>query len=140
MKKLLLALVILGTTIAPQAQELVGSVKSTWKDSLEVHRYDDPKIEGVSIYFSRPNAFGWGEDPSKFSIAVRATGPIKVVGELPDKEELTSSRASIFFKSFKVVRFHDAAKNTVVYLVFSKKLIDGSPNSSISAVVLPSDE
>lgn len=137
MKNLLLAVLIIGTAFSLPAQERIGDVNSTWKDKIEVWRYDDPKIEGVSIYYSRPNAFGWGSDPSKFSIAVRATGPITVTEDLPEQEELSSSRASVFFKQFKVIRFYDAEKSTAVYLVFSKKLIDGSPNSSISAVVLP---
>ena len=41
---------------------------------------------------------------------------------------------SILFKRLRVVRMVDAKRNTLVYLTYSDKLIDGSPQNSVSAV------
>ena len=38
------------------------------------------------------------------------------------------------FKTMQVVRFLDKKRNVLVYLVYSDKLIDGSPKNSISTV------
>ena len=53
-----------------------------------------------------------------------------------DGEEVFSRRASIMFKRIQVVRFFDQARNALVYLTYSDKLIDGSPKNSVSAVVI----
>lgn len=123
------------------AQEQLGSVKTTWKgDAIEVFRFDDPDVSGVSIYFSKPNKAWSLEDPSRFSIAVRQTGPITIPAQLPKQKELASVKASALFKAFHVVRIHDVKKGVLVYLIYSKKFIDGSPQSSISAVVIPPEQ
>ena len=36
-------------------------------------------------------------------------------------------RASVLFKRIQVVRFLDEARNALVYLTYSDRLIDGSP-------------
>lgn len=41
---------------------------------------------------------------------------------------------SLLFKHIQVVRFYDAKRNTLIYLTFLDKLIDGSPQNSISTV------
>ena len=53
---------------------------------------------------------------------------------LPAQEEVFSERMSILFKRMRVVRMVDAARNTLVYMSYSDKLIDGSPQSSVTAV------
>ena len=45
-------------------------------------------------------------------------------------------RASILFKRVQVVRFYDENRNTLIYLTYSDRLIEGSPKNSISAVVI----
>jgi CreA protein len=40
------------------------------------------------------------------------------------------------FKKLRIVRFYDQNSNSLIYLVYSDKLIDGSPKNSISAVAL----
>ena len=45
---------------------------------------------------------------------------------------------SLFFKKMQVVRGCDAKRNVLVYVVYSDKLIDGSPKNSTSTVpVMP---
>ncbi|MDF1552365.1 MAG: CreA family protein [Deferrisomatales bacterium] len=125
--------------------EIVGHVDTKWNalspdDSIVVEAFDDPDIEGVACHISRAKKGGWkrtvglGEDPSEASIACRQIGPIKIQGTLEDGEEVFSARASAVFKKVHVVRFLDKKRNTLVYLVYSDKLIDGSPKNSLSTV------
>ena len=48
-----------------------------------------------------------------------------------------SERISLVFKRLRVVRMVDAKRNTLVYLTYSDRLIDGSPQNSVTAVALP---
>ena len=45
-----------------------------------------------------------------------------------------SERPSILFKRLRVVRMVDASRNTLVYLTYSDRLVEGSPKNSITAV------
>ena len=48
-----------------------------------------------------------------------------------------SQSASILFKKVRIVRMVDPRRNTLVYLVYSDKLIEGSPQNSVTAVPVP---
>jgi CreA protein len=82
---------------------------------------------------------GLTEDPSRFSIACRQVGPITAdLTKLPEEEGVYSARTSIFFKRTQVYRVVDKKRNTLVYVAISDKLIEGSPQNSISSVpVMP---
>ncbi|MFL5257979.1 MAG: CreA family protein [Rhodopila sp.] len=109
-------------------------------DKIVVERYDDPKVQNVSCYLSRAETggikggLGFAEDPSRFSIACRAVGPVTLPDKLPTKEVIGFSSASLFFKSFQIHRSLDPEKHVLVYTVISTKLINGSPFNSISVV------
>jgi CreA protein len=132
------------------AQERIGETSTTFRwvgpnDKVVVDRYDDPKVENAACYISRADtggisgAVGLAEDPSRFSIACRAVGPLRILGEIDrseDGEEVFSARTSAIFKSLQVFRFYDESKNVLVYLVISTKVIEGSPFNSISVVPL----
>lgn len=132
------------------AQERIGEVSTTFRmmspnDKVVIERYDDPKVENAACYLSRAETGGWSgavglaEDPSRFSIACRAVGPLRIKEEIPrdrDGEVVFSEDTSVFFKELRVSRFFDAEKNVLVYLVWSTKLIDGSPYNAISVVPL----
>lgn len=126
--------------------EVIGSVDTTFRllgsnDRVSVERFDDPKVENASCYVSYAETggvTGWvglAEDPSRFSIACRATGPIRLLDDVgAEFEEVFSRDTSILFKEMRVSRMLDQEKNTLVYLVWSTKLIDGSPFNSITAI------
>jgi CreA protein len=76
---------------------------------------------------------GLAEDPSRFSIACRAVGPVAIPSGLKKSEVIGFSSASLFFKTFKIDRAVDPEK-VLVYTVVSTKLINGSPFNSISVV------
>jgi CreA protein len=140
----------IATCSAAQAQERIGAVSTTFRmigpnDKVVVDRYDDPKVENAACYVSRAETGGIGgavdlaEDPSRFSIACRAVGPLKIVGKIDkskDGELVFSERTSAIFKSMHVTRFYDNTKNVLVYLVTSTKVVEGSPFNSISVVPL----
>ena len=138
-----LALVLAGGVALGQSR--VGEVSTTFRlvgpnDKVVVERYDDPRVANVSCYVSRADTgglSGWvglAEDPSRFSIACRATGPVSLPSGLPRSESVFRQSASPLFKSLTVTRILDAEKQVLVYLVTSTKLVDGSPYNSVTAV------
>ena len=129
------------------AAEEIGEVTTTFKILGANHRivieaFDDPKVEGVACYVSRARtggisgSLGLAEDTSDASIACRQVGPVAFRGELKDGEEVFGRRASVLFKRIQVVRFFDEARNALIYLTYSDKLVEGSPKNSISAVAI----
>ncbi len=127
----------------------IGHVSTTFRllgrnDRIVIDRYDDPRVDGVSCYLSRAETggvkgtLGLATDPSRFSIACRATGPVTVKGELPDNEVVFDERASFFFKEVRISRVVDREKRVLVYLVWSTQSVgtDGSPFNSVTAVPL----
>lgn len=77
---------------------------------------------------------GLAEDRSRFSIACRATGPVRIRGDISKQEDVFNAKTSILFKELHVTRMYDSVKNVIVYLVWSDKLIDGSPFNSVTAI------
>ncbi len=102
-------------------------------------------MRGVSCYLSRARtggikgAIGIAEDKSNASVACRHVGPLAFNGKLPKQEEVFSERASILFKHVRVVRMVDPKRNALVYLVYSDRLIEGSPQNSVTAVPVPAN-
>lgn len=141
--KLAAATLLLASTLA-QA-EPIGSVDTAFKligpdHKIVVDAHDDPKVQGVTCYVSRAKtggikgAIGLAEDKAEASIACRQVGPIAIKQPLPAQEEVFSERISLVFKRLRIVRIVDAQRNTLVYLTYSDRLIDGSPQNSVTAV------
>ena len=130
---------------AASAQTRIDDISFSFRwlgpnDKIVVDRYDDPQVANVSCYLSRAETggvkggLGLAEDPSRFSIACRAVGPVTVPPGLPKRERIGFATASLFFKTFQIHRSFDHEKNVLVYTVVSTKLINGSPFNSISVV------
>ena len=146
MKPLLRVAVAIGLMMASaHAQTRIDSINTNFRwlgpdDRIVVERYDDPRVANVSCYMSRAETggvkggLGLAEDPSRFSIACRAVGPIDVPAALPRSEVIGFASASLFFKTFQIHRSVDPQKHVLVYTVVSTKLINGSPFNSISVV------
>jgi CreA protein len=141
---LMLGATVLLSSVA--VAEDVGCVSTTFRfigknDRVCVTAFDDPKVPGVTCHVSQARTggiggtIGWAEDPSRFSIACRQTGPVTIdLATLPDREEAFSQKTSILFKSTNVTRLVDRKRNTLVYLAISDKIIEGSPQNAISSV------
>jgi CreA protein len=113
-------------------------------DKVCVSEFDDPKVAGVTCYIAQARTGGWGqpfglnEDPSNFSVSCRQTGPISAdLSKLPENEQVFTEKTSIFFKATRIYRIPDKARNTLVYLAVSSKIINGSPFNAISTVNVP---
>ena len=109
-------------------------------DKLATYGVDDPEVEGVACHFTVPEKggfTGWlglAEQVSDISLACRQIGPIHFKVKLEQGEDMFKQRRSLFFKKMQIVRGCDAKRNVLVYMVYSDKLIEGSPKNSTSTV------
>lgn len=145
--KALLILALAGCGAAAQT-ETIGSVDTVFKflgpdHKIVVDAYDDPKVAGVTCYVSRAKTggikggLGLAEDRAEASISCHQTGAITISAALPQQEEVYSERASLLFKRLRVVRMLDVPRNTLVYMTYSDRVIEGSPQNSVTAVPVP---
>ena len=137
-------LILLAGTTLTWADD-IGCLDTTFKflspnDSVCVSAFEDSKVPGVTCHISQARKGGWAsvvgltEDPSRFSIACRQTGPITLPDKLPGQANVFSEKTSAFFKNTKVIRMFDKKHNTLIYLAISKRVIEGSPENAISTV------
>lgn len=129
-----------------QKRHMVGSVNTEFKligpdHKIIIESYDDPKVDGITVFISKSQrggvkgALGLAEDTSDASVPVRQTGPIKVKETFENGEDAFSEKRSVLFKRLHVSRFWDGPHKSFVYVVSTDRLINGSPQNSISAVV-----
>lgn len=149
MRRLVLAVAALMALPLGAVAEEIGQVSTVFKwlgpnDKIVVEAFDDPKVAGVTCYLSRAKTggvkggLGLAEDRAEASIACRQVGPISFSGELKDGDEVFRERTSLVFKTMQVVRFFDQKRNTLVYLVYSDRIIEGSPQNAVTAIpILP---
>ena len=140
-------LLMMAAPLLAQA-EMIGKVDTAFKligrnHQVVVEVFDDPKVKGVSCYVSRARTggvkgtLGLAEDTSDASVACRQVGDISFVEPIRQQDEVFSQSASILFKKIRIVRMADVKRNTLVYLVYSDKLIEGSPQNNVTAVHVP---
>jgi CreA protein len=142
------SLIVAGILSAtPTLAEEVGSFSNDWSgNDIVVEAIEDPEIKGITCHIShfergvidRLRQGNWFEDPSNASIACRQTGPI-VIGDIErddEGEEVFNERKSLVFKNLAVRRLYDAAHDTLVYVVYSREVVEGSAKMSISTVAL----
>ncbi|MEO8992237.1 MAG: CreA family protein [Nitrosospira sp.] len=135
----------------PVQAELIGEVDTAFRwmgkdDRVVMEAYDDPKVHGITCYVSRARTgglkgtVGLAEDRAEASIACRQVSEsIHFSGKIPKQEDVFTERMSILFKRLHIVRVVDSKRNTLIYLAYSDKLIDGSPQNSITAVPVASN-
>jgi CreA protein len=145
-RALLLSAAALLGAVGFASAEPIGEVDTAFKligpdHKIVVDAYDDPKVGGVTCYVSRAKTggikggLGLAEDKSEASIACRQVGPISFAGKpLEQREEMFNERISLLFKHLRVVRMVDRKRNTLVYLTYSDRVIEGSPQNSVTAV------
>ena len=116
----------------------------TPNDKLATYGLDDPEIDGVACHFTVPERGGlkgWldvAEEVSDISLACRQIGPIRFKQKFAQGEDMFRQRRSLFFKKMQIVRGCDSKRNVLVYMVYSDKLIEGSPkNSTASVPIMP---
>ena len=136
----------LGAMLAvPAGADAIGEVDTVFiligpDHKIVVDAYDDPKVAGVTCYVSRAKTggikggLGLAEDKAEASIACRQVGPISFAKPIERQEEMFNERISLVFKKLRVVRMVDKKRNTLVYLTYSDRVIEGSPKNSVTAV------
>ena len=151
LKSLGLVLVLLfgGLAVAPvraaDEPDLIFKRSTVFKfltpnDKLATYGLDDPGIEGVACHFTvaeRGGVKGWlgvAEQVSDISLACRQIGPIRIKAKFEQGEDVFRTRRSLFFKKMQIVRGCDTKRNVLVYMVYSDRLIEGSPKNSTSSV------
>jgi CreA protein len=143
----LLALAVLSASPARAADEpdLIFRRSTVFKwlspnDKLATYGVDDPEVDGVACHFTVPEKGGFkgwlglAEEVSDISLACRQIGPIKFKAKSEQGEDMFRQRRSLFFKKMQIVRGCDAKRNVLVYMVYSDRIIEGSPKNSTSSV------
>lgn len=131
--------------IAQDDPELIFEKTTVWRmlspdATLATYVIDDPGVEGVACFFTVPKVggwsgwAGWAEERSETSISCRQIGPITIKSKFEQGEEIYRERRSLFFKKMQIVRGCDVKRNVLVYLAYSDKIIEGSPQNSNSSV------
>jgi CreA protein len=143
----IVALLAVLTAVPAHAQEpdLIFRRSTVFKlltpnDKLAVYGIDDPAVDGVACHFTAPERGGikgWlhvAEEVSDISLSCRQIGPIKIKEKFGQGDDMFSKRRSLIFKKMQIVRGCDTKRNVLVYMVYSDRLIEGSPKNSTSSV------
>jgi CreA protein len=109
-------------------------------DKLATYGLDDPEVDGVACHFTVPEKGGWkgwigvAEEVSDISLACRQIAPIRFKSKFEQGDDMFKKRRSLFFKKMQIVRGCDTKRNVLVYMVYSDRIIEGSPKNSTSSV------
>ncbi|MCT4701866.1 protein CreA [Enterobacteriaceae bacterium H20N1] len=129
--------------------EQIGSVDTVFKvfgpdHKIVVEAFDDPDVKNVTCYISRAKTggikggLGLAEDTADAAISCQQVGPVELSEKIKtgkaQGEVVFQKRTSLVFKKLQVVRFYDAKRNTLAYLAYSDKVVEGSPKNALSAV------
>jgi CreA protein len=146
---LVVALLLVILTVSPgrtaDEPDLIFKRSTVFKwltpnDKLATYGLDDPEVNGVACHFTVPEKGGlkgWigvAEEVSDISLACRQIGPIRFKKKFAQGEDVFLARRSLFFKKMQIVRGCDTKRNVLVYMVYSDRLIEGSPKNSTSSV------
>ena len=132
---------------AAQEPDLIFKKSTVWRaltpdDKLAVYGIDDPLVEGVACHYTTPErgglsgTFGVAEEVSDISLSCRQVGPVRFKQKFGQGDVVFSERRSLIFKKMQIVRGCDVKRNTLVYMVYSDRVIEGSPKNSTSSVPL----
>ena len=141
----LLAAACLAPAMAAEEPDLIFRRSTVFKwlspnDKLATYGLDDPDVEGVACHFTVPEKGGYkgwlglAEEVSDISLACRQVAPIRFKAKMEQGDDMFSKRRSLFFKKMQIVRGCDVKRNVLVYMVYSDRIIEGSPKNSTSSV------
>jgi CreA protein len=141
----LLVVAVSGAARAADEPDLIFRRSTVFKwlspnDKLATYGLDDPEVDGVACHFTVPEKGGFkgwiglAEEVSDISLACRQVGPIRFKTKFEQGDDMFRQRRSLFFKKMQIVRGCDTKRNVLVYMVYSDKIIEGSPKNSTSSV------
>jgi CreA protein len=114
----------------------------TPNDKLATYAIDDPQVTGVACYYTVPEKggvsgmLGVAEQTSDVSLACRQYGAIQFKGKSAQGDVVFRENRSLLFKRMQIVRGCDPKRNVLVYMVYTDKLVEGSPKNSTSTVAI----
>ena len=111
-------------------------------DRIEIEAFDDPDIKGAACYLSYAKKGGLKEtvnleeDASDASVSCVPSAAVMEYNEnqVMKPRQVFKRSASVAFKSLQIIRYYDAKRKVFTYLVYSDKVIQGSPKNSLSAL------
>ena len=135
----------IGAATAADEPDLIFKRSTVFKwispnDKLATYGLDDPEVEGVACHFTVPEKGGFkgwigvAEEVSDISLACRQIGPVRFKTRFEQGDDIFKQRRSLFFKKMQIVRGCDTKRNVLVYMVYSDRIIEGSPKNSTSSV------
>mmetsp|Transcript_27363 Transcript_27363/g.82102 ORF Transcript_27363/g.82102 Transcript_27363/m.82102 type:complete len:194 (-) Transcript_27363:24-605(-) len=121
--------------VRAEGKRQIGSITASglvFKDKLVIDAFEDPKVEGVTLYvsdFERPVTErlqkDFFSDPSTAGLACsRRAAPLKLgnVDSSPEGEDVVTESKSLLFKTLRVKRVLDKQANALVYVSFATRL------------------
>ena len=138
-------LMLAGSALGADEPDLLFKKSTVFKwltpnDKLATYAIDDPAVDGVACHFTVPEKGGFkgwigvAEEVSDISLACRQVGPIKFSAKFEQGDDVFRRRRSLLFKKMQIVRGCDTKRNVLVYMVYSDRIIEGSPKNSTSTV------
>ena len=142
---LMVALVALSGGARAEGPDEIFKKSTVWRpltpnDKLAVYGIDDPEVEGVACHYTVPEkggvkgSLGLAEEVSDISLACRQIGPVRFKNKFEQGDVVFSDRRSLIFKKMQIVRGCDTRRNVLIYMVYSDRVIEGSPKNSTSSV------
>lgn len=112
----------------------------TTKD-IKINVLQDPVVTGVTCHVASIEADLDFSDPSDTSISCRQTGPITAemiaqIDRSASGEVIFRKSKSVLLKTLKTRRIFDASSQTLMYVTYSTKEVNGSYKHSLSTVPL----
>jgi len=129
----------------------VAEINNDWTgNEIKIEAFEDEDIQGITCHMAhfdrgildRLTKGDWFENPSNGSISCGIIGPV-IIGKISKRkngEEVFRQKQSLIFKTLAVRRIYDAENETLIYLVYSRKIVDGSAKMSIATVSLAGQE
>ncbi|PKF62808.1 hypothetical protein CW745_05140 [Psychromonas sp. psych-6C06] len=119
---------------------IVCVIEATSKD-IKIEKLSDPQVNGVTCHISNIVADLDFADPSESSISCRQTGQITAdmlanIDKSATGEIVFKKSKSILFKSLKIRRIFDQSTQTLMYISYSTKEVNGSYKHAMSTVPL----
>lgn len=146
MKKVMCLAMMLLLAACGKDSDKIGEASTVFNllgknDRIEVEAFDDPDVHGLSCFLSYAKKGGLKEtvnleeDASDASVSCVQTAPIIEFNEnvVAKPRQVFKRDASFAFKSLQIIRYYDAKRKAFAYLVYSDKIIQGSPKNSLSA-------
>jgi len=134
----------------PEEQQVGEFSNDLLGNEIEIGALRDPAIPNVvchMAYFNRGfldrmRQGNWFENPSNSAVSCQKTGPINLA-KVPLKdsgEEIFSQKQNLLFKRLGLRRVVDIDNRTILYVAYSRELIEGSAKIAMSSVALTDED